>query len=99
MPTNSAEKLHLLTDQNGGKTYIFYCPGCKTHHGVEVPRWNWNKSLTAPTFSPSLLVNGPYPESRCHSFIKDGRIQYLGDCFHDLKNQTVEIPPFEATGW
>ncbi len=27
----------------------------------------------------------------CHSFIKEGKIQYLGDCTHHLKNQTVEL--------
>lgn len=28
----------------------------------------------------------------CHSFIVDGRWQFLGDCTHDLAGQTVEIP-------
>lgn len=28
----------------------------------------------------------------CHSFITDGRIQFLSDCTHDLKGQTVELP-------
>lgn len=27
----------------------------------------------------------------CHSFVKDGRIQYLGDCTHELKGQTVDL--------
>ena len=30
--------------------------------------------------------------SVCHSFITDGRIQFLGDCTHELKGQTVELP-------
>lgn len=30
----------------------------------------------------------------CHSFITDGKIQYLGDCTHDFKNQTIELKPF-----
>lgn len=29
--------------------------------------------------------------SRCHSFIRDGKIQYLSDCTHELAGQTVEM--------
>lgn len=32
---------------------------------------------------------------RCHSFITDGRIQFLGDCTHALAGQTVDIPQWE----
>ena len=31
----------------------------------------------------------------CHSFIKDGNIQYLNDCTHKLAGQTIEIPDWE----
>jgi len=27
----------------------------------------------------------------CHSFIRDGKIQFLSDCLHELKNQTVDL--------
>jgi hypothetical protein len=27
----------------------------------------------------------------CHSFVTDGKIQYLSDCTHDLAGQTVEL--------
>jgi hypothetical protein len=30
----------------------------------------------------------------CHSFVTDGRIQFLGDCTHALAGQTVDLPPF-----
>lgn len=29
---------------------------------------------------------------RCHSFVKDGKIQFLSDCSHSLAGQTVELP-------
>lgn len=32
------------------------------------------------------------PHTRCHSFVKDGKIQFLGDCTHELAGQTVELP-------
>lgn len=28
----------------------------------------------------------------CHSFVTDGRIQFLGDCTHSLAGQTVDLP-------
>lgn len=30
----------------------------------------------------------------CHSFVKDGRIQFLSDCTHPLAGQTVDLPDF-----
>jgi len=59
------------------------------------PTWVWNGSMTAPTFSPSLLVNKSYPKKRCHSFITNGKIQFLDNCFHDLKGKTVDIPDWK----
>jgi hypothetical protein len=29
---------------------------------------------------------------RCHSFVADGQIQFLGDCTHSLAGQTVPLP-------
>lgn len=30
----------------------------------------------------------------CHSFVRDGQIQFLGDCTHGLAGQTVPLPPW-----
>lgn len=30
--------------------------------------------------------------SVCHSFVRDGRIEFLGDCTHALAGQTVDLP-------
>lgn len=30
----------------------------------------------------------------CHSFVADGRIQYLEDCTHAMAGQTVTLPPY-----
>jgi len=32
----------------------------------------------------------------CHTFVTDGRIQFLDDCTHALAGQTVELPPFDS---
>lgn len=37
-------------------------------------------------------------EKVCHSFVTDGRIQYLGDCTHALAGQTVDLAPW-AENW
>ncbi len=32
----------------------------------------------------------------CHSFVTEGRIQFLGDCTHALAGQTVDLPEVDA---
>lgn len=86
----------------GTQQVWFWCPGCDEAHAVQVggehpgPKWSWNGSLERPTFQPSVLVRGnkgdtvnPYV---CHSFVVEGRIQFLGDCTHALAEQTVDLP-------
>ncbi len=34
----------------------------------------------------------------CHSYVRDGRIQFLGDCSHEMAGQTVDLPPESAGG-
>jgi len=77
--------------------YMFECPGCGCCHffstdGAGRPHWQWNGDVEKPTVTPSILVSGSRPEHRCHSFVKDGRIQFLGDCHHKLAGQTVDLP-------
>ena len=77
----------------------FWCPACKCAHRVWTqnspgkPNWTWNNDMNKPTFSPSLRVqsgNAKGP-TNCHSFIRDGKIQYLNDCTHSLKGKTVNL--------
>lgn len=85
-------KIVKAGESNGQTLWMFDCPGCKCSHGFYVPHWTWNGSEDAPTFSPSLLCNRDEPERRCHSFVRDGKIQFLDDCWHDLRGQTVALP-------
>jgi hypothetical protein len=32
---------------------------------------------------------------RCHSYVTDGRIQFLGDCLHALAGQTIDLPDWD----
>jgi hypothetical protein len=34
----------------------------------------------------------PFKCKQCHSYITDGKIQFLGDCTHALAGQTVDLP-------
>ena len=34
----------------------------------------------------------PFRCRQCHSFVRDGRIEFLKDCSHDLAGQTVDLP-------
>ena len=65
-------------------------------------RWEWNGDLVRPTFSPSILVRGTrfasptdstQVDGRCHSFVRDGKIEFLPDCAHPLAGQTVALSP------
>lgn len=84
----------------------FTCPGCGEGHAVN-EKWEFNGDFHNPTFSPSILCwNDPDPRAaegskyrrgwRCHSYIKDGQIEYLPDCTHALAGQTVPMVPFDV---
>lgn len=38
----------------------------------------------------------PFECRICHSYVTDGRIQFLSDCSHALAGQTVDLPDFPA---
>ncbi len=79
--------------------HMIFCPACQCGHLFHAGRWTFNGDVERPTFSPSMLSNGnPQAHNptvpRCHSFVTDGRIQFLSDCTHDMKGQTVDLPDF-----
>lgn len=93
--------------QRGGLT--FWCPGCDRAHSVNSNqnglRWSFNGDMERPTFEPSILVTtrrsqqeSDWKDDICHSFVRDGQIQFLGDCTHALAAQTVPLAdwPFAA---
>lgn len=88
--------------ENTKGTYRFTCPGCNVMHLIwtakeensEVIPWGFNGDINSPTITPSILVQYPMKDKTriCHSFIKNGMIQYLPDCTHHLAGQTIELP-------
>lgn len=84
--------------------YIFQCPGCGYAHQVHTitpnkygALWTFNGNKQFPTVLPSILVNKDDPSRRCHSYVKEGNIQFLPDCWHNLKGQTVPIPEWDES--
>lgn len=85
---------------------LFECPGCEEGHQIDTAKWEFNNDYENPTFSPSYLTwvdpnpkadpkfrNGKYYNGfRCHSFIRNGYIEFLSDCTHKLAGQTVRLP-------
>jgi hypothetical protein len=98
----SEDRIYVLRD-----TYFFYCPGCREVHSLN-HSWKFNGDIIRPTFTPSILVwRDAIPDAierfkeyrkpyHCHSFITDGRIQFLSDCTHDLAGQTIDLPLFDV---
>jgi hypothetical protein len=75
--------------------YMFYCEGCKQNHSFD-ERWTFNGDIVKPTFTPSLLYNASVPNRpTCHSYVTDGKIQYLNDCTHTLAGQTIDLKPID----
>lgn len=92
----AGQRCHAMGD---GKL-MFECPGCGCGHFVFVGngRWTWNGSLELPTLSPSVRVEGYVADKpvRCHSWVRDGHIQFLRDCDHELAGQTVPLPTWSG---
>ena len=47
------------------------------------------------TFEERIGRKSPFSCFVCHSFVTDGRIQFLADCTHELAGQTVDLPAFD----
>jgi len=60
----------------------------------------WDPPVTADNLGE--WERSPWPQSQvvriCHSFVVDGRIQFLGDCTHALAGQTVDLPDWTEVG-
>lgn len=89
-------KVRKCVDHDGtflGWTIL--CPGCGHAHRYD-GRWTYNDDSESPTFAPSYMSqsgdeNGP---TVCHSQVTNGKIQFLVDCTHKLKGQTVSLKDF-----
>ena len=93
-------KLKIIYIRGKPYRHVFFCPGCKTEHffvaksADDNTGWNFNGDFDNPTVTPSILTyphQVPVGKFRCHCFITNGKVQFLGDCSHELKGQIVEL--------
>ncbi len=99
-------KAALTTVDDHGHKYTalkFVCPGCEREpgegglHMIPVdgdsngrPSWSFDGNLDAPTLNPSILTTRE--GFVCHSFLRAGVFEFLGDCTHPLAGQHVPMP-------
>lgn len=110
MGYSPADQTHVMivAGRSGHPAYrklLWRCAGCQDIHAIHAhshgepidnePSWRWNGSMTAPTFEPSIL-KAPGAGPRCHSFVRDGVVQFLGDSDHALAGQSVRMVPENA---
>jgi len=86
-------KIKVISDEKhaGLKYYWFFCPGCNKPHMIS-STWSYNRNVDRPTFNPSIRVQDGETKTVCHSFIRDGRIQFLDDSHHSLAGHSVDLP-------
>lgn len=102
-------QLRRISDASGKYLYDaleFLCPGCQEIGGSGLhllpvtpcegrPSWTWDGNLEAPTVSPSILTR--YNDGVCHSFLRAGVFEFLGDCTHSLAGQ--KVPMLDLGEW
>lgn len=96
----------LRSTENGFIHWCLGCKELHEYHVHKLrsngARWSFNNNLDSPSFQPSMNIKiGPWPKdnpndpddiSICHYYITDGNIQYLTDCTHEYKGQTITLP-------
>jgi hypothetical protein len=84
--------------RNQGDTGLHALPVYRTGQpkaNTTRPQWEWNGDLLLPTLNPSILTRSDYAGVLfvCHSWLRNGVFEFLGDCTHQFANQRVSIGP------
>lgn len=100
-------------DAPAGAHVLVWCPGCDGLHAMGVEgddgshplpgiavEWGWDRDLEAPTFSPSIKVQGgpDGSDAVCHSYLERGRWRFLSDSTHSLAGVT-DVPMVPLPEW
>jgi hypothetical protein len=93
------QELHQYDNRwtfNGDMDKPTFQPSLKYGPSWSTPKgWDPDKAPKNEDGSLKTQENGKVigaVERTCHLFMTDGKIQFLGDCSHDLKGQTVDCP-------
>jgi Family of unknown function (DUF6527) len=88
------EATHIKIRMPGPIAERGYIPVMIAGRREGTPCWTWNGSTESPTLRPSLLTRVTKTigeEIVCHSWVTDGRVEFLGDCTHELAGLTVDL--------
>ncbi len=89
---SEATHVHLLTRGHFKDRYIPVQPNSNSG-------WAWNGDTDRPTLSPSIRTSctGPEINMICHSFVRDGQIEYLTDSTHEFAGHTLPLIDHEES--
>ncbi len=88
--TTSPNSLNAVWEFNGNMERPTFAPSLL----IQSPEW------TPPVTAENIEEwrKNPWPQTQvnkvCHSFIRDGHIEFLPDCTHELAGKTVPMKPF-----
>lgn len=82
--------VRIAKGKDGLEVRLWWCIACDEYH-QDGGKWEFNGDPEKPTFSPSFLLHETPTHKRCHTFIRNGKIEYLGDCTHDYAGKTVDM--------
>lgn len=77
---------------NGNAEKPTFSPSVLVRNGHHVPNFNQGKGCWCTYYAEHPEEKQHFKCLACHSFVTDGRIQFLSDCSHELAGQTVDLP-------
>jgi len=72
---------------NGSMNQPTFTPSILVRGTVPITDDEHRRIMAGEHIEPKPLV--------CHSFVRNGQIQFLSDCTHNLAGQTVDLPEIE----
>jgi hypothetical protein len=87
------------------KGIAHWCPGCKELHLIHLTeknwigaKWEWDGNLVQPSIKPSVHIivrdpDGEIKDEVCHYHLRNGQLEFVNDCTHELKGVTMPLPP------
>lgn len=63
--------------------------------------WSWNGDTEKPTLKPLIRTTTRDGDEKtvCHTWINDGKAQFLADCTHELAGQTMDLREVSDSMW
>jgi hypothetical protein len=94
LPMGEVSKILRSLD---GHRVGYWCEGCDELHVIRFVNGlhTWDGNIVRPTFSPSVFYEQKGADGRehvCHTFIRDGLVQFLDECTHHLAGLTLPLP-------